>query len=115
MESAIAGVMSIRGVSFFEGPDAIALRLWSSATEIYESCQVRNEAALSGTFRVLKGCLDRANCIGNVCGYQFEAGRTAFVIKMLLVAANLGMSGRFVMLACKKLYDIPKLSCEAGT
>jgi hypothetical protein len=34
---------------------------------------------------------------------------------MLLVAANLGMSGRFVMLACKKLYDIPKLSCEAGT
>ena len=80
-----------------------------------ELCQIRNEAALSGTFRVLKGCLDRANCIGNVCGYQFEAGRTAFVIKMLLVAANLGMSGRFVMLACKKLYGIPKLSCEAGT
>ena len=49
------------------------------------------------------------------CGYQFEAGRTAFVIKMLLVAANLGMSCRFVMLACKKLYGIPKLSCEAGT
>ena len=85
----------------------------SSATEIREPCQVRNEAALSESFCVPEGCLDRANCIGNVCGYQFEAGRTAFVIKMLLVAANLGMSGRFVMLACKKLYDIPKLSCES--
>ena len=95
-------------------PWKVALMFGYYATELHEPCQVRNEAALSGTFRVLKGCLDRANCIGNVCGYQFEAGRTAFVIKMLLVAANLGMSGRFVMLACKKLYDIPKLSCEAA-
>lgn len=91
----------------------MVLTFGSFTTEIHEPCQVRNEAALSGTFRVLKGCLDRANCIGNVCGYQFEAGRTAFVIKMLLVAANLGMSGRFIMLACNKLYDIPKLSCES--
>ena len=70
-----------------EQPGVSVLTFGSFTTEIHEPCQVRNEAALSGTFRVLKGCLDRANCIGNVCGYQFEAGRTAFVIKMLLVAA----------------------------
>ena len=52
----------------------MVLTFGSFTTEIHEPCQVRNEAALSGTFRVLKGCLDRANCIGNVCGYQFEAG-----------------------------------------
>jgi len=56
------------------------LTFGSFTTEIHEPCQVRNEAALSGIFRVLKGCLDRANCIGNVCGYQFEAGRTAFFV-----------------------------------
>ena len=64
---------------------------------------------------MLKGCLDRANCIGNVCGLKFEAGRTAFVIKMLLVAANLGMSGRFVMLACKQACSLADNACEAGT
>lgn len=45
----------------------------SFATEIHEPCQVRNEAALSESFCVPKGRLDRANCTGNVCGQLFEA------------------------------------------
>ena len=39
--------------------------IWVSATEIREPCQVRNEAALSESFCVPEGCLDRANCTGN--------------------------------------------------
>ena len=52
----------------------------SFATGIHEPCQVRNEAALSETSCVPEGSLDRANCIGNVCGRLFEAGRTVFYI-----------------------------------
>jgi len=40
----------------------------SFATGLHEPCQVRNEAALSETFCVPEGSLNRANCIGNVCG-----------------------------------------------
>ena len=50
----------------------------SFATEIHEPCQVRNEAALSETFCVPEGSLDRANCIGNVCGLLFEVRRAVF-------------------------------------
>ena len=52
----------------------------SCATGIRESCQVGNEAALNGISRVTRGCLNRANCGGNVPGSRFEAQRTDFMI-----------------------------------
>ena len=39
-----------------EQPGVSGVAFGSFTTEIHEPCQVRNEAALSGTFRVLKGC-----------------------------------------------------------
>ena len=67
----------------------MVLTFGSFATEIHEPCQVRNEAALSETFCVPKGSLDRANCIGNVCGVLFEAGRTVFnLLHTLLEESN---------------------------
>ena len=56
----------------------MVLTFGSFATEIHEPCQVRNEAALSETFCVPEGSLDRANCIGNVCGLLFEVRRAVF-------------------------------------
>ena len=63
----------------------MVLTFGSFATEIHEPCQVRNEAALSETFCVPEGSLDRANCIGNVCGLLFEVGRAVFyfIVDML--------------------------------
>lgn len=58
----------------------MVLTFGSFATEIHEPCQVRNEAALSESFCVPEGCLDRANCIGNVCGPLFEAERAVFFV-----------------------------------
>ena len=58
----------------------MVLTFGSSATEIHEPCQVRNEAALSESFCVPEGCLDRANCTGNVCGLLFEAERAVFYV-----------------------------------
>ena len=52
----------------------------SFATEIRESCQVRNEAALSGSFRVPGGCLDRVGSLRKRPGYEFEVMRTVFVL-----------------------------------
>ncbi len=51
----------------------------SFATEIRESCQVRNEAALSGSFRVPGGCLDRVGSLRKRPGYEFEVMRTVFM------------------------------------
>ncbi len=62
----------MEGDSLWSSPIKVVLTFGSFATEIHESCQVRNEAALSETFRVPKGCLNRANCIGNVCGLAFD-------------------------------------------
>ena len=56
----------------------MVLTFGSFATEIHEPCQVRNEAALSETFCVPEGSLDRANCIGNVCGLLLEVRRAVF-------------------------------------
>ena len=56
----------------------MVLTFGSFATEIHEPCQVRNEAALRETFCVPEGSLDRANCIGNVCGLLFEVRRAVF-------------------------------------
>ena len=56
----------------------MVLTFGSFATEIHEPCQVRNEAALSENFCVPEGSLDRANCIGNVCGLLFEVRRAVF-------------------------------------
>ena len=56
----------------------MVLTFGSFATEIHEPCQVRNEAALSEIFCVPEGSLDRANCIGNVCGLLFEVRRAVF-------------------------------------
>lgn len=64
----------------------MVLTFGSFATGIHESGQVRNEAALSETFCVPRGRLDRANCIGNVCGELFEAERAVFL--RFIVANN---------------------------
>ena len=56
----------------------MVLTFGSFATEIHEPGQVRNEAALSETFCVPEGSLDRANGIGNVCGLLFEVRRAVF-------------------------------------
>lgn len=63
------------GNSLWSSPIKVVMTFGSSATKIREPCQVRNEAALSESFRVPEGRLNRANCIGNVCGHLFEAGR----------------------------------------
>lgn len=41
---------------------------------IHEPCQVRKEAALSGTSHVPWGSLSRANCLGNAYGTQSKEG-----------------------------------------
>ena len=56
----------------------MVLTFGSFAMGTYEACQVRNEAALSKSSCVPKGSLDRANCIGNVCGLLFEVRRAVF-------------------------------------
>ena len=64
----------------------MVLTFGSFATEIHEPCQVRNEAALSETFCVPEGSLDRANCIGNVCGLLFEVRRA--VLQFIIVISS---------------------------
>ena len=57
----------------------------------------------------------------NVCALSIYYGQkhvkeiqaAKAVLEYYGIEGNLGMSGRFVMFACKKLYDIPKLSCES--
>lgn len=58
----------------------MVLTFGSFATRVHESGQVRNEAALSETSCVPEGCLNRANCIGNVCGALLEAERAVFCV-----------------------------------
>ena len=41
---------------------------------IHEPCQVRKEAALSGSSHVPQGSLGRANCLSNACGTQSKEG-----------------------------------------
>ena len=63
----------------------------SFATEIRESCQVRNEAALSGSFRVPGGCLDRVGSLRKRPGYEFEIIRAVFAdVAELADAIDLG-------------------------
>ena len=56
-------------------PVRTALKSGSSAMEICEPCQVRNEAALSGSFHVPEGRLGRAGQAGNGCLSSLEADR----------------------------------------
>lgn len=72
----------------------MVLTFGSFATGIHESCQVRNEAALSETSCVPKGCLDRANCAGNVCEHLHEAGRTDFFIALNTLIYDIKEVGR---------------------
>ena len=52
----------------------VVLTSGSCAMETHEPCQVRKEAALSGTFYVPRGCLDRANDMSNACVQQSKKG-----------------------------------------
>lgn len=54
------------------------LKSGSCAMGIHESCQVRNEAALSETFHVPQGRLDRAFCPESGYGQVYEASRADF-------------------------------------
>jgi DNA polymerase III subunit gamma/tau len=47
---------------------------------IHEPCQVRKEAALSGSSHVPQGCLGRANCLSNAYGRQSTEG-ARYIIK----------------------------------
>ena len=51
------------------------LKSGSCAMGIHESCQVRNEAALSETSHVPQGSLDGAFCPGSGYGPAYEANR----------------------------------------
>jgi len=44
------------------------LTFGSCATGPREPCQVRKEAAISGSSRVPQECLNRANCLSNAYG-----------------------------------------------
>jgi hypothetical protein len=45
---------------------------------IHEPCQVRKEAALSGSSHVPQGCLGRANCLSNAYGCLSTKGARQF-------------------------------------
>ena len=52
----------------------VVLTSGSCAMGTHEPCQVRKEAALSGTSHVPRGRLDRANDMGNACVQQSKKG-----------------------------------------
>ncbi len=70
--------MASRGCLFVKRIGKEALKFGSCAMEIHESCQVRNEAALSETFHVPQGRLDRAFCPGSGYGQSFEVSRADY-------------------------------------
>jgi hypothetical protein len=49
----------------------------SCAMGIHEPCQVRKEAALSGSFHVPQGGLGRANCLSSAYGCEVDGRCTA--------------------------------------
>lgn len=52
----------------------VVLTSGSCAMGTHEPCQVRKEAALSGTSHVPRDRLDRANDMGNACVQQSKKG-----------------------------------------
>lgn len=47
---------------------------------IHEPCQVRKEAALSGSSHVPQGSLGRANCLSNAYGTQSKEGARHLIL-----------------------------------
>ena len=74
----------------------VVLTSGSCAMETHEPCQVRKEAALSGTFYVPRGCLDRANDMSNACVQQSKKG------------ARLNLNDPNLSAACGQVFFCPE-------